>query len=299
MEIRNLKTFLTVARLLSFRKSAEMLNYAQSSISAQIKNLEEELGKPVFRRRGKNVELTDAGRKLVQYAQKMIAMEKEAMAAVSETIPLRGRLSLRIPQTLGTCFLPGILREFHRSYPRTDFDVASCEYRNLPDELRSGITDLAFLLADAIDFTDLKTEFLGSVTLSMVASPGHFLTRKKRVSISDLAGETLFLPKHDCSYKMIVEQWLLQGRIETAATVEMNSLEAIKKCVSKGLGIAIMPNIASAEEVARGMLTRLDWEEPSIETAVLMIWHRDKWISPMLKDFMDAVRAVFSRLNPG
>lgn len=176
MEIRNLKTFITVARLLNFRKSAETLNYAQSTISAQIKILEEELGKPLFRRKGKTIDLTSAGKNLVQYAQKIVAIEKEAFATVSEIETHHGNLSLRIPQTLGTYFLPEILQEFYQTYPNTDFDVASCEYQNLPHELKSGITDLAFLLTDSVDFSELKTEFLGTVNLVMVGSPIHYLS---------------------------------------------------------------------------------------------------------------------------
>ncbi|MCP4115787.1 MAG: LysR family transcriptional regulator [Desulfobacteraceae bacterium] len=293
MEIRNLKTFLTVARLLNFRKSAETLNYAQSTISAQIKILEEELGKPLFQRKGKTIDLTTAGKNLVQYAQKIVAMEKEAVATVAETQSPPGNLSLRIPQTLGTYFLPAILQQFYQTCPNVDFDVASCEYRKLPHDLKSGITDLAFLLADSVDFSELKTEFLGTVNLVMLSSPDHPLARRERVLISDLAGETVFLPKHDCSYKMMFEQWLVQEKIKTASMVEMNSIEAIKQCVAKGLGIAMMPDIAAAGEIARGNLSPLNWEDDAMEAAVLMIWHRGKWISPLLKNFMDTVRTVF------
>ncbi len=293
MEIRNLKTFLTVARLLNFRKSAETLNYAQSTVSAQIKILEEELGKPLFQRKGKTIDLTEAGRDIVQYAQKIVAIEKEAVAKVSETKTPQGKLSLRIPQTLGTYFLPDILQEFYKSYPSIDFDVASCEYQNLPNELKTGITDIAFLLADAVDFSELKTEFLGTVTLVVLSAPNHNLAQKKRVSITDLSGETIFLPKHDCSYKMMFEQWLIQEKIEAGSLVEMNSIEAIKQCVSKGLGITIMPDIAAEAEISQGNLTSLNWEKEAIETAVLMIWCRGKWISPLLESFMDKVKTVF------
>jgi DNA-binding transcriptional LysR family regulator len=294
LELRNLKTFLTVARLLNFRKAAEMLNYAQSSVSAQIKILEEELGKPLFQRVGRAVVLTDAGQELLQYAQKITAMEQEAMGAVTGTKSRHGRISLRIPQTIGSCFLPDILTGFYHDHPDVDFDVASCEYQNLPYELKSGITDLAFLLTDSLDLSELKTEFLGTVNLVMISSPDHPLTRKKTVSIMDLSSNTIFLPKHDCSYRMMIEQWLMDKKIKTSSIVEMNSIEAIKQCIIKGLGIAIMPDITAAKEIDQGNLAVLNWDEMSIETAVLMIWYRGKWISPLLKSFMDSVRKVFS-----
>lgn len=93
------------------------------------------------------------------------------------------------------------------------------------------------------------------------------------------------------------EQWLIQEKIKTASIVEMNSIDAIKQCVAKGLGITIMPDIAAAGEIDEGSLSILSWEDEAIETAVLMIWHREKWISPLLKCFMDKARTVFLK-NP-
>ncbi|MBN1903537.1 MAG: LysR family transcriptional regulator [Deltaproteobacteria bacterium] len=124
MELRNLKAFLTVARLLNFRKAAEMLNYAQSSVSAQIRILEEELGKSLFQRMGRAIVLTDAGQELLQYAQKITALEQEAMGAVTGTKSRQGRISLRIPQTIGSCFLPDILAGFYKDHPNVDFNPA-------------------------------------------------------------------------------------------------------------------------------------------------------------------------------
>lgn len=128
----------------------------------------------------------------------------------------------------------------------------------------------------------------------MVANPGHPLAEKTSISIRDLKGERIILPKHDCSYRMLFEQMLTEEGVETAAMIEMNTLETIKRCVMKGIGVTIMPVISLRKEIDMKELAVLPWTEEMLETAILMIWHRDKWISPTLQAFMDTVRDVIS-----
>lgn len=293
MEVRNLKTFLEVAKLSSFRRAAERLNYAQSSISSQIKVLEEEIGEPLFQRQGRTIALSTAGKKLIRYAQKIVEVEREAFAAASSAAEPQGLISLRIPQSLGTYYLPTIIERFRKGHSIVDFDVSSCEYQVLPHELKAGITDLAFLLTDSVDFSELKTEFLGTVDLSIVAHPNHRLAIRKSILTRDLKNEPIILPKHDCSYKMAFEQLLAEEEVRPGAVIEMNSIEAIKHCVMKGLGITMIPEIAVSAEIKRGDLVVLPWPQDELETAILMIWHKEKWLSPLLKEFMNTVRRVF------
>jgi DNA-binding transcriptional LysR family regulator len=133
---------LIVSKLSCFRRAAEILNYAQSSISSQIKVLEEEIGTPLFQRQGRCNALSMAGKNFLRYAQKIVEMEREAFAAESSAAEPRGLISLRIPQSLGTHFFPAIIEMFRTHHPKVDFDVGSCEYKMLPHELKSRITDL-------------------------------------------------------------------------------------------------------------------------------------------------------------
>jgi DNA-binding transcriptional LysR family regulator len=295
MELRNLKTFLTVARTLNFRSAAESLNCVQSTVSAQIKNLEEELGEPLFHRLGKKVALTTAGRNMVRYAQRIVEMEKEAFSAVSENSEPRGSIALRIPQSLGTYCLPSIIENFREEYPKVGFDINSCEYQLLPRELKAGTTDVAFLLADSVDFSELRTECLSVVELLIVTAPGHRLARRKTVSASDLKDECIIVPKHDCSYRMVFQNILSEEKAKTGPTIETNSIEALKHFAMKGLGIAMVPRISVARELEENKLSAVSLNDYSPEAAVLMIWHRENWLSPMLKAFMDAAREFFRR----
>lgn len=292
MELRQLKTFVTVARLLSFNRAAEILNYAQSTVSSQIKLLEEEFGLPLFDRLGKRILLTEAGHMLLQYSQKMLNIEKETLSKVSGWEEPHGSISIRMPQSIGTYYLPTILSKFHASFPKVGFDISSCAYDVILNELRSGIIDIAFLLADTIPFSELKAELLKVEPLVVVSSSNHPIAQKDNLQSSNLAEHSIFLPKHDCSYKMVFEQILTEEKIEPVTFIEINSLEAIKQCILKGLGVAMIPLMAIEKEVAQKEMIILSWPEEALETGILMIWHKDKWLSPTLEAFMNTVKEV-------
>ncbi len=291
MELRQLKTFRTVATLLNFNQAAKVLNYAQSTVSAQIKGLEDEIGLPLFWRLGRQVTLTEAGERLLNHVHKILAIAEEAMADVTERRDPAGVLTIRAPQTVATYYLPKILAKFQPQYPKIHFDVNSCAFFNLEHELQIGTTDLAFLLAESVQGADLKFEMLRIEPLVLAAHPRHELAGRQAAGFQDLRDQSIFLPKADCGYRMVFEQTLMAEHVEPMTVLEINSIEAIKKCILSRLGVTLIPEIAVREEIARGELVALRWQE-EFETAILMIWHKDKWLSPMLRAFMEAVRTV-------
>jgi DNA-binding transcriptional LysR family regulator len=292
MELRQLKTFLAVSQVLSFNRAAGSLHYAQSTVSAQIKALEDELDVPLFDRLGKRVVLTEAGERLVRYAGKILDLEAAAISDVSGRQEPEGSIAIRIPQSLGAYFLPHAIELFHRKFSKVGFDISSCAVVPLQQELRAGIIDAAFLLAESINASDLTAEVLGFTQLIFVCAPGHPLAAKPKITFDDLGTTALLLPKHDCSYKVTFEQELAQERIKPAVVMELNSLEALKRCVMRGVGITIIPKIAVRKELAAGDLVILSWQEHNLETAILLTMHKNKWVSPSLKAFIDAFRNV-------
>ncbi len=292
MEFRNLKTFIAVAKQLSFYKAAERLNYAQSSVSAQIQSLEEDLGVKLFDRLGRRILLTEAGEQFMQYAEKMVSLAAESRAAMDQPRHLKGKLTIRIPESFGVYHLPAILKQFRAKHPNVHLRFITCTHDKLAKDLRRGITDLAFLLTDSIAASDLDIEKLGIEPLVLAAQPGHPLTRQTKMPTSALGNETLLLSRVDCSYRRILEKILSEGKIAVKKSLELNSVAAIKACVRRGLGITIVPRIAVEEELAQGKLTAIDWVEDPLEAALLMIWYKEKWLSPTLKAFINECRNV-------
>src|SRR5271157_2867771 len=208
MELRQLKTFQTVATLLSFNRAAEVLNYAQSTISAQIRGLEEDLDVKLFDRLGKRVILTEAGEHLSQYARKMLDIEAETLSEVKGRTQSQGSLTIRAPQSIGNSYLPEVLAEYRRRFPGVSLNFDTCAFHSLEHELQTGVIDLAFLLAESINSPSLVAEPLSFPRLLIVSNAGHHLAQKSKVSIGELAGESIFVPKADCGYRMMFEQML-------------------------------------------------------------------------------------------
>jgi DNA-binding transcriptional LysR family regulator len=180
--------------------------------------------------------------------------------------------------------------DFRNRYPKVNLDINSCAFHSLEHELKGGIMDLAFLLAESVNARDLKSEVLGFAELAIVASADHPLAGSSGMTIHDLEGECIILPKQDCSYRTTFEQMLSEERVKGTSIIEMKTIEAIKRCVIKGVGITIMPEISVRDDIHDTRLVVLPWPAQRMETAILMIWHKDKWISPTLQAFMNLAR---------
>jgi DNA-binding transcriptional LysR family regulator len=197
MEFRQLKTFRVVADLLSFTRAAERLYMAQSSVSAQIRGLEQELDVKLFDRIGRRVLLTDAGGKLYDYARRIEGMTEEIRTEVACESNIRGSLTVRVPETLAAVYMPAIVERFYREFPQVGLNFINCTDRRLREELNSGRIDLAFLIIEAVSFGEVNVRLLKSEPLALVSDPLHPLARKKSVQLRDLDSQTLLLPKTD------------------------------------------------------------------------------------------------------
>jgi DNA-binding transcriptional LysR family regulator len=185
MEMRHLVTFVCVADLLNFTRAAEQLHLAQSSVSAQIRQLEEDLDVRLFDRIGRSVLLTEAGEKLYAYARRMNEMTKEIRADIKDDTHARGTLTIRAPETVASIYMPEVTRQFHNLHPKVKLKFINCDDRQLKEELNTGRIDLAFLLTDTVAFRDVNVRLLKEEKLIMAAGPGHPLTQKTSVTLAD------------------------------------------------------------------------------------------------------------------
>jgi len=299
MELRDLRTFLAVARLQSFHRASEELHTAQSTVSARIAALEGDLGVRLFERLGRRNTLTEPGRRLLEYARRMADLEDETRAWVCGEGESRGSISVRVPESLCAYRLGGVIRAFRRRFPLVALSFTACTAEGLDKDLRGGLTDLAFLMAESVAGKDLVVEALAVEHLVLVCGADHRLAGAASVAAGDLAGETLVLSKADCSYRAMFEGLLEEAGVETAPGLEFSSAAALRGCVRSGAGVSILPAFALSGEVARGELRVLPWAGPRLETAVLMLNHREKWLSPPLAAFMDLVREEFGAAGSG
>ena len=298
MEIKQLITFKTAAENLNFTQTAKILNFAQSSVTAQIKALEAELGTALFERLGKRLFLTEAGRKFQLYANKMIALSYEAKMVVQDQEKSSGTLVIGAQESQCTYRLPSILKEFKTKFPqiRLIFKPAHSN-EAVKEQLMEGKLDLAFIL-DTCKIEDvLHVESLIQEELKIVVCPNHPLLKNPIISTKDLESETLLLTELGCSYRTIFEELFRAEGVYPVNKIEFVSVEAIKQCVIAGLGIAILPAMVVEKEIQEGTIGELTMENTIDPIFTQIAWHKDKWITAPLQQFIDVTKASFVRVG--
>ncbi|MCZ8522222.1 MULTISPECIES: LysR family transcriptional regulator [Paenibacillus] len=289
MESRYLFTFLVVVEAGSFTRAAAQLGYAQSSVTAQIQALEAELAAPLFDRIGKRILITEAGRRLLPYAQEIARLHTLAKDALRSDAELAGTLAIGAPESLAAFRLPEILREYRDAYPKVKITLKPGGCWVLRDLTRSGELDLTFLLQPETDDRDLFIRTLVEEKMALVAPPSHPLAACDKVEPRQLAGETILHTEPGCTYRAMFEQHLHHHGVFPDPDLEFYSIETIKNCVMSGLGLSFLPWITVQNEIREGKLVRLAWDDRLQRPATQVAHHTKKWRSPALQEFMSLV----------
>lgn len=298
LETKYLYTFLTAAKTLNFTQTAKMLDYAQSSITAQIKSLEEELGTPLFERLGKRIFLTEAGMQLKHYAEKMIKLDKEMRDAVTGEKELKPILTIGAQESQCTYRLPVILQEFKQLHPQVELIFKPVHTSEIAKNLlQTDTLDLAFITDIRKVVSTIHTETLLQEDLVLVASPTHHLHRKEKLTLEEIAKETILLTEKGCSYRTQFENKFQQEGIYPDHVIEFVSIEAIKQCAIAELGIALLPRMVVEKEFNSEMLVQLPISLALNQIYTEMAWHKDKHIPSYLEDFIQIVRKYYKELS--
>ncbi|MED1873166.1 LysR family transcriptional regulator [Brevibacillus borstelensis] len=287
MDTRYLQTFREVAKWHSFTRAAEVLGYAQSSVTTQIQNLEQEFGVTLFERWGRKIRLTHAGEVLLEYSGQLLGLLDEAKAQLSEEAQLAGTLTIGTVESLAAFYLPPYLQQFRREQPQIRVLLNPGICYELRQGVKEGTYDFAVVLDWLQSHPDLESVNLGEEELVVIASPEHPLTSRKRVEASDFNGEQWIFPEAGCSYRSMIESVLRDSGASLEPSLEFGSLEAIKQCVAYGLGIALVPMIAVAEEVKKGTISVLPFTHPDIRVYRQLVYHKKKWMTRAMRHFFN------------
>jgi len=292
MELRYLQTFRTVARLLSVTQAAAVLHYAQSSVSDHIHALEDEFGVKLFDRLGKRLVLTQAGYRLLDYADQVVRLTEEAHLAIPGGEEPAGTLVLSAPETLCSYRLPAVLQRFRQVFPQVQLSFRPNVCTHLRQMVTAGEVDIAFLLETPLEDPQLIVEPLVVEPLVVVISPEHRLAQVKHVRPADIAGEAFLATVPGCSYRVLFERALAEDHAQPAMILEFHSIEVIKQCVMSGMGVAVLPAIDIAREAQEGRIAVLSWAGSQLQVVTQMVRHKDKWLSPALQVFLMITREV-------
>lgn len=276
MELRQLITFKTIVEKGSFNRTAQHLGYSQSSITTHIKELEKELDNPLFDRLGKKVVLTHFGKQFYPYATQIIELYNQSLNIDKEP---QGQLTIGISESLTICRIPLILLEFKQRYPKVNLHVKSLENYDVTKSLQSGDIDLALIL-EKEDWIKEDLFIKELIREKMVLISPNEKGFSRTALYSDLR----------CSYKSVFDEYIKLNQLDIEASLEFQSIEAIKHCVKHGLGISLVPLFSVKEELKNGVFKgeKVSNKQSSIST--YMTHHKDKWISPSIKCMMEIVQ---------
>ncbi|MFF9914291.1 LysR family transcriptional regulator [Streptomyces sp. NPDC013457] len=288
MELRLLVTFEKVATVLSFTRAATELRYAQSSVTGQIRALESSLGVELFERLGSRIRLTEAGERLVPYARRIIELTEEARTAVTETDEPSGPIAIGTMESLTSYRLPPLLELFHHRYPKVRLSLRPTLGDETRQALRQGTYDIGFLMEPETEHAGLESAVLAEEPLSLVASPRHALAARTTLTSAEVAKSQLMGTEPGCPYRDLFERELREW---SPPFMEFGTLEATKRGVAGGLGIALLPRVTVAEELATGTLTELPWKAP-FTLFTQIAWRRGKRLPAHVRLFVEQARRL-------
>lgn len=292
MDIRQLRTFLEAARRASFKRAAQAVHLAQSSVSAQLRALEEELGSPLFERRPRRVTLTATGEALLPYAERIVALAEEALAALSPAAEPRGKLTICSSESLAGHRLPEILRRYRLRHPQVRLVLKPASYEEIKTYLDEDRADLAFVIGGPVREERFQSETLLLEHMVLALPPGHQLAGRAALRARDLNDETIIFTGPRCSYRLAFERSLAACGNQPASWMEFSNVEAIKRCVASGLGVALLPAVCLENERRAGDITAVPWKEKDFSVLTQMVRRKERWVSPALAAFMDTAREV-------
>jgi len=296
MDLFELEAFVTVVREGSFSKAAKALYRTQPAVSQIVQRLEEEVGHPLFDRSSRRGVLTDAGRVLLVHAERLLNLKDQALAAVDDVKHLRSGQLIIATNELTCLYLLPLLHEFRRRHPAVRLSIRRALASRIPGEVRDYGADLGVVTYLPGD-TDLASVVVYRDQLAFVVPRGHRFTRRKEVTIRDLGGEAFVAHHVSSPYRAKVLETFQKRRVTLQMPIEMPSIDAIKRFVAAGHGVALLPGIAVESEVARGDLVRVRVPELTFERPVRLVWRKAGALSHAASAFLQVAETSAPKLR--
>jgi DNA-binding transcriptional LysR family regulator len=291
MELSQLEVFVAVARERRFSRAAEKLFRTQSAVSQTIHKLEVELGEALFDRSSREGILTDAGKVLYEYAEKLLNLRTEASESLTELRELqKGKLVVAANEFTVLYLLP-LLAEFRRLHPMIKITVHRALGSHIPDDVLSYSAELGVLSYQPQE-ANLHSIVVYLDELVFVVPPNHPLASAKTVSIRQLGAESFVAHIVSSPYREKVLQLFKTQKTPLHMDLELPTLQAIKQFVAMGNGVAFLPEISVETELARGELMRIPVRELQLKRKLRLIYRKNASLSHAAQAFLKVAEAV-------
>ena len=296
MELDQITAFLEVARQQSFSRAAEKLYRTQPAISAQIRSLELECGQKLFDRLGRKIFLTRSGEVLLEYGQKLVGLHRETLQRVREAHGTAGG-KLLLGANEATCLyvLPQVFAEFKRKYPQVGISF----YRNFSHKILQKMgenqIDVGIVTLPVVH-NNLKVLPIYEDELQVVVPAGHPFAKRASVKLEEMAAEPLIFPKGGHTRELL-EKIFHKYRHDLQISMELASVESIKKFVGAGLGISLLSSTYAQMETKQGVLKLVPLQGTKIIRKLGLVYRTDRHLSRAVEAFVEIISNRYLKLS--
>ena len=292
MEIRNLMTFIRVAELCNFTRAAEALGYSQSTVSFQIKQLEEELGCLLFERINHTVSLTAEGERLLEYAQSVHHLTEEFRENLAKEKEIAGFIHVLTPDSVCEDMILTNFEDFNKKYPKIKLKFSSADTNDMIEMLDHNEADAMITLDRHVYKGDFVIAKENRINMHFVTSPSSPLATRKKIRLEELEKYPLILTEKNTGYRRALDIEMAKHSIELLPVLEISRTDIITKLICESDRVSFLPDFVTEKFVAEGKLVYLNVTDFDAHIWKQLIYHKNKWMSEALKAFVDYVKEV-------
>lgn len=290
MDIRNIKTFITVAELGSFTKTANEMNYVQSTVTMQIQQLEKELGYPLFDRIGKKVSLTAFGTEFLKYAYDILHIVEKAETIGKDIYNINSTLRIGVSESLMFEVIMKILPDFKAKFKNVEITVKTAHLGELITELKQNLLDLIYVSSDLNIDRELQYYYKRKEEIIFVCGKEHPLAKSEKIPLAELSNHSFILTESDgyCNDKL--KKYMSENEVTLNISAEVDSVYVIAELVKSGMGLAFLPKFFVKNQLEKGSLKKLDIDSSPQIYYSQIICHKNRWLSPFITEFINMVK---------
>lgn len=290
MELRNLVTFTHVAELGNFTKAAEILGYSQSTVSFQIKQLEDELDCLLFERVNHTITLTQRGRELVHYAHQILALADEFREKPNQEESVTGHIHIVTPDSVCEDMVNRNYIHFRSRYPHITLRFTTADTNVMFDMLDHNEADLIITLDRHSYNKDYVIAKEQQLSMHFVTNARSKYAGRKGLSMGDIAGEPFILTEYGQGYRRVFDRELAKKSIDITPVLEIGRTDIITSLLAQSDMISFLPDFVTKPLVDAGELCYLDIADVNIEIWKQLIYHKNKWMSKSLKTVIEYIK---------
>ncbi len=296
MEIRNLNTFLKVASLQNFTRAAAELGYSQSNVSAQIAQLEQEIGAPLFNRIGRQVSLTQFGEELLPYAQELcsIAVKMENLLKSEEF--LSGTVRIGLTDSISELLLEEAFFAYHRRFPHVQVEIVLDTTAMLLERVRRGELDAACVIGDPLSPSEWLVRRERPVPVVIACNPAIPIAAKKTVSLRELTGQKLVLMEKNAPYSMRFEQALAREHLECRPVFRLQSALTALRVTERESFVTVLPLYTVKSSAEQGRVKILNVPDWTLRQSLQTVLHRSRTVTPQISAFLDELNRILDSI---